>query len=69
MVKPSAKTNDGRCKMATLTVPVRRVRRVAGGYVVQELTALGRWKKVSAYYQHSTSAFAALGRMTAHAAA
>lgn len=53
----------------SITLPVRRIRKTVNGFVVQERTAVGRWKKVSNYYNHTTSAYAALGRMTARAGA
>lgn len=46
----------------TVTIPVRRMQRLATGYVVQQLN-MGDWAKVSKVYSHSTSAFAALGRL------
>lgn len=47
----------------TVTLPVRNVNKVKTGYVVEERQAKG-WKPVSKVYAHSTSAYAALGRMT-----
>jgi ubiquinone/menaquinone biosynthesis C-methylase UbiE len=41
---------------------MRRVLKVTGKYVVIELQE-GGWTDVSKYYDHSTSAFAALGKL------
>ena len=47
-------------------LPVRKVKRVPGGYRVLELKSREQdfWIAVSKVYAHSTSAFAALGRLT-----
>lgn len=52
----------------TVTIPARRVHRTKSEanvtiYIVQQLN-MGEWVKVSEVYRHSTSAFAALGRLT-----
>jgi hypothetical protein len=53
--------------ISTIELPIRRVTKKGGGYVVIELvgsTYVDDWKEVSKVYGHSTSAFAALGRLT-----
>lgn len=58
---------------AFINLPIRRVCRVDSGdnsikddryYQVFEIQKDGTWKAVSKGYRHSTSAFAALGRLT-----
>jgi hypothetical protein len=50
----------------TINLPVRKVTRLTpdGHYVVVEQADDGAWTSVSKFYPHSTSAFAALGRLT-----
>jgi len=50
----------------TITLPRRKVVKIAEeGYQVWELNPDGfEWSRVSKVYAHSTSAFAALGRLT-----
>lgn len=55
-----------------IILPLRKVHRetvwhssYVGQYVVIEYSpAFGEWREVSKWYSHSTSAFAALGRLT-----
>lgn len=54
---------------ATITIPKRRVSRLSTssgteGYQVYQQDDDGSWFAVSKVYGHSTSAFAALGRLT-----
>jgi len=50
---------------ALVSIPLRKVAKLPDGhYVVLEEDASYDWVEVSKHYQHSTSAFAALGRLT-----
>lgn len=50
-------------KKHKVTLPVRVVKKFAKGYAVMEFEEDG-WHRISKFYNHSTSAYAALGRLT-----
>lgn len=48
-----------------ISLPIRKVKKLPDGhYVVLEEDDRWQWVEVSKHYPHSTSAFAALGRLT-----